>query len=110
MLVVVAIQAQQFPIRAVFRVIVVVMVLVMDRQLAQALSRKLTGATPAYPWVHLQSLFTVALFALGVRYVRFAGHDCGPTEEAIRLKSAQYDLTVSLPARRRHFARHHGRR
>ena len=38
MLAVVAVQAQEFPVAAVWRIVVVVAVLVMDRQLVQVLA------------------------------------------------------------------------
>ena len=46
-LVVVAVNAQQFPVAAVGRIVLVVVVLVVDRQLFQPLTGKLTSATGA---------------------------------------------------------------
>src|SRR5690606_39524775 len=73
-LVVVAIQEEQLPVRAVFGVVVVVVVLVMDRQLAESLARELAGTTSVDPGVHLQRLFAITLFALGVGGVGFWGN------------------------------------
>jgi len=46
--VVVAVQAEQLPVAAISRVIVVIVVFVMYRQLAQARSGKLASASPIY--------------------------------------------------------------
>ena len=52
-LVVVAIDAQQLPVAAVGRIVHVVMVSVMDRQLAQFFAGKLPAAFCADPWEDL---------------------------------------------------------
>lgn len=49
MLVIMAVNAQQLPIAAIGRVVVVIMVFVMDRQLAQFFPVKITPAFPANP-------------------------------------------------------------
>ncbi len=49
MLVVVAIQAEQFPVAAIRRIVVVIVIFVVHRQLAQTLTGKLTAASPANP-------------------------------------------------------------
>ena len=49
MLVIMAVNAQQLPIAAIGRVVVVIMVFVMNRQLAQFFSGKITTAFPANP-------------------------------------------------------------
>ncbi|MNJ73026.1 hypothetical protein D3C77_697590 [compost metagenome] len=68
MLVVVTVQAQQFPVGAVLGVVVVVVVTVVHGQLAQALAGELAGAAATHVRVHAQGLVTVAHFlvALGV--------------------------------------------
>src|SRR5688500_15409213 len=53
-LVVVAIQAEQLPVAAVGRIVVVVVVAVMDGALAQVLAREFPGATSADPGIDLQ--------------------------------------------------------
>src|SRR5690606_54500 len=67
-LVVVAIQAQQLPVGAVLRVVVVIVVAVVHGQLAQALAGELAGTAPTDVRVHFQRLVPVAFFtvALGV--------------------------------------------
>src|SRR5512134_613910 len=59
-----AIQAQQFPIAAVGRVVVVIVVAVMDSQFAHICARELTGAAPTDPRVDFQGPFPITLFAL----------------------------------------------
>ena len=48
--VIVAVQAEQFPIASVRWIIVMIVVFVMHSQLAQPHSRKLAATSPAYPW------------------------------------------------------------
>jgi len=62
--VVVAVQAQQFPVAAIGRVVVVIVIPVMDGQFTHVGARELAGAAPADPRVDLQRLFPVAPFAL----------------------------------------------
>ena len=50
--VIVAIQAQQFPVAAVGRVVVVIVVAVMHRQLLHVGVGEFTHAAPAYPRIH----------------------------------------------------------
>ena len=61
-LVVVAVDAQQLPVAAVGRIVPVIMVFVMDRQLAQFFAGKITAAFCADPWEDLQGLFSVLNF------------------------------------------------
>jgi hypothetical protein len=65
-LVVVAVEAQELPVAAVGRVVVVVVVLVMDRQLVQSGTAELSRATRADPRIELQRLLAVGLLALGL--------------------------------------------
>ena len=64
-LVVMAVQAQQFPVAAIRRIVVVIVVAVMDRQLAQVGAREFARATTADPRIDLERLLSVALLALG---------------------------------------------
>ena len=64
MFVVVTVQTQQFPVTAVGRIIVVIVIAVMDGQLVQVRARELTRTAPADPRVHLERLLTVPLIAL----------------------------------------------
>src|SRR5258708_6274672 len=63
-LVVVAVQAEQLPVAAVGRVVVVIVVAVMDGQLAQVGSREFAAAAAADPRIDLERLFPIASFAL----------------------------------------------
>ena len=65
-LVIVAIQAQQLPVRTILRIVVMVMVAVMHGQFAQTLAGKLTGAAAAYVRVHLQGLVAVTHFLVAL--------------------------------------------
>ena len=62
MLVVVAVDAQQLPVAAVGRIVTVIMVFVMDRQLVQFFAGKLPAAFCADPWEKLQRLISVIFF------------------------------------------------
>jgi len=61
-LIVMTIKTQQLPVATVGRVIVVVVVFVMDGELTQFLSSKISPTTPAYVGVHFQSPRAVGLF------------------------------------------------
>ena len=61
---VVAVQAQQFPVAAVGRVVVVVMVSVMQRELAQVLAREFARAAAANPRIELERSLSIVLLAL----------------------------------------------
>jgi len=62
-LVVVAIQAKQFPVAAIKRVVVVIMVLVVHGQLAQSFSGKFPAAASADPWEQFKRAFAVGRLA-----------------------------------------------
>ena len=62
--VVVAVNAQQLPIAAVGRIVTVVVVAVMHRQLLQVGAGELARATAADPRIHLQRPLAIALVAL----------------------------------------------
>ncbi len=63
-LVVVAVKAEQFPVAAVGRVVVVVVVLVVDREFAHVGVVEFTRAPPADPRKQFQRLAAVTLLAL----------------------------------------------
>jgi len=69
-LILVAIGAQEFPVAAVGRVVVVVVVTVMDLQQLQVDVTKLAAATAAYPRVNPQCTLAVTLGALFARAPR----------------------------------------
>ena len=61
MLVVVAVDAEQLPVASVGRVVVVVVVLVVDRELAQPPARKLAPTRGAHVGQQLERALAVAL-------------------------------------------------
>ena len=61
-LVVMAVDTQQLPVAAVGRIVSVIMVFMMDRQLAQLFAGKITAAFCADPREDLQRLFSVLYF------------------------------------------------
>ena len=71
MLVVMAVKAQQFPIAAIRRVVVVVVIAMMDGELAQVGAREFPRTPTADPWIDLQRLLTIALGAPIGRVARF---------------------------------------
>ena len=64
MFVVVTIDAQQLPVTAVGRIIIVVMIFMMYGELNEIGAIKFASATTTYPRIKLESLLSVALFAL----------------------------------------------
>ena len=63
MLVVVTVQTQQFPVAAIARIVVVIVIFVMYRKLLQAFAREFTGTAAANPRVYFQRLLAIARFA-----------------------------------------------
>jgi len=61
MLIVVAIQAQQLPIAAICRIVVMIMVLVVDGQFREVFVGKLPRTAPTDPRIHLKRLPTIGL-------------------------------------------------
>ena len=59
-----AVQAQQFPVAAIGRVIVVIVVPVMNGQLTKVGVREFAAAATADPRIDLERLLAVALFAV----------------------------------------------
>ncbi len=80
MLVVVAVKAEQFPVAAVGRVVIVIVVLVVDRELVQVGLRELPGAAPTDPREQLQGLGAVPLLALVTRTARVGDDAIEPAE------------------------------
>ena len=72
--VVMAVQAQQLPVAAIGRVVVVIVVPVMNGQLAKVGACELTRAATADPRIDLERLLSVALFARCSSTARL-GHD-----------------------------------
>ena len=68
-LVLVAVNTEQLPVAAVGRVVVVVAVLVVNRELTQALGAELTRAAPADPRQDLERLLAVGARALGLCFL-----------------------------------------
>ncbi len=64
MLIVMTVEAEQFPVAAVGRIIIMVMILVVHREFVELLSTELTGAPGAYPREHLEGLLTIPHLAL----------------------------------------------
>lgn len=84
-LVVVAIQTEQFPIAAVRWVVIVIVVFVVYRQLAQAHARKLATASPANPWKQFERLLTIIGFTLVTLLARFSDNAIEPGMIRIRV-------------------------
>lgn len=61
--IVMAVEAEQLPVAAVGRVVLVIVVAMMHGQFAQVAKGKFTGASAAYPRINLQRLFAIALVA-----------------------------------------------
>src|SRR4051812_45496055 len=61
--VVMAVQAQQFPVAAIGRVVVVIVIPVMNGQLTKVHGCEFAAATTADPWVDLERKLSVGLFA-----------------------------------------------
>jgi hypothetical protein len=64
--VVVTIEAQQFPVAPVGRIVVMVVVLVMDRELAKLLTVKFASAVCTDPGKHFERLLSIALLQLSL--------------------------------------------
>ena len=78
--IVVTIDAQKLPIAAIRRVIVMIVVAVVDGELHNVIAGEFPSATSANPWIELERLLAVALFArlpvlpgFGDQLVQFAG-------------------------------------
>ena len=73
-----AIQAQQFPVAAIRRIIVVIVVFVVNRQFAQARAGKLAVASPAYPRKQFERPFAIGRFAPGTEPARLFDNEIKP--------------------------------
>jgi len=78
MLVFVAVDAEQFPVAAIQRIVVVVMVLVVHSQLAQAHARKLACASSADPGKQFERALAVSRLALVAVPARFGDDPVEP--------------------------------
>jgi len=65
-LIVVTVEAQQLPVASVWRIVVMVVVLVMDRELAQFLAVKFASAVRTDPWKHFERLLSIDLLQLSL--------------------------------------------
>jgi hypothetical protein len=65
-LVVVAVKAEQLPVASVRRIVVVVMVFVVDRELAQLLAVEFPSAMGAEPWKEFERVLSMGLVTLGL--------------------------------------------
>jgi hypothetical protein len=71
-LIVMTIQTKQFPVAPVWWIVLVVMVLVMDRELTQLLTFEFTPAMRADPRKEFEGLFPIGLLQLGLSASRHA--------------------------------------
>lgn len=63
-LIVVTVETQQLPIAPVGGIVVVIVILVMDRELAQLFATKFTAAPRTHPGIHLERLRPIGLLPL----------------------------------------------
>ncbi len=80
------VETEQFPVASVRRIVVVVMVLVMDRELAEFLAVKLSSAVRADPWKHLERLLSIGLLQLCLGAPRHGG--LGMKIDSVRVVTA----------------------
>jgi hypothetical protein len=59
--IIVAVETEQLPIAPVGRVVIVVVVFVMDGELAQLLTVKFAPAVATEPWKHLERALSIGL-------------------------------------------------
>ena len=76
--VIVAVQAEQLPVTAVCRVVVVVVVFVVHRQFAQALPGKLAATPAAYPREQLERSLAITSLARLALLARFGDNTVKP--------------------------------
>jgi hypothetical protein len=65
-LIVVTIETEQLPVAPVGRVVVVVVVLMVDRELAQLLPSKFSSTMRTNPWKHFERLLSIGLLQLSL--------------------------------------------
>src|SRR5512135_3717629 len=63
--------AKQLPVAAIWGIVIVIVILVMHRQLAQTNTRKLASASPAYPWKQFERLLAIPLLTQFTLLSRF---------------------------------------
>jgi len=63
-LIVVAVKTQQFPVAAIGRIVIVVVVFVVDRELVKFLTLEFAPAARTYPGINLERLLPIALLSL----------------------------------------------
>lgn len=66
MLMIVTVQTKQFPVTAIFRIVGMVVIDVMNRQFAKVRVHELPRAASTYPGIEFQGFFTVAAFQLRI--------------------------------------------
>ena len=74
MFVIVTVQTQQFPIAAIGRVVVVIVITVVNCKFTQIGAREHASAAATYPWINLQRSLTIALRPL-IGGAPSVGHD-----------------------------------
>ena len=63
-LIVVAVKTQQFPVAPIGRIVIVVVVFVMDRELTKLLALEFAPAARTYPGINLERLLPITLLSL----------------------------------------------
>jgi hypothetical protein len=64
MLIIVAVNAQQFPVAAVRGIVVMVMILVMDSQFTKSFALEFTPTPSTNGWKHFKGAFAISLHSL----------------------------------------------
>ena len=59
--IVVAVETEQLPVASVGRIVVVVVILVVDRELVQLLPAKFASTMRTNPWKHFERLLSIGL-------------------------------------------------
>ncbi len=74
--IVVTIDAQQFPITPIRRIVVVIMILVMDSEIFKLFPGKFPTADTADPWEQFKSLLPIRILTLCLVAQSFVRHSC----------------------------------
>ncbi len=72
MLIIMAIQTQQFPVAAVGRIVHVIVVSMMNRQFTKPLAREFAAAPPTNVWIDVERLLAIALVSKSVIALNFS--------------------------------------
>ena len=96
-LIVVAVETQQLPVAPVGRIVVVVVVLVMDRELAQFLAVKFSSAVRTDPRKHFERLLSIGLLQLSFGAMCHASP--GEDDDSL-LRDFTTNLRLKPPTRR----------